>query len=192
MPSTTASAADIAALFPHKPDMMPRISTATSKPTYVSILDFQDKLIENATSVPFNRNVYGHLALVVDDQEYLQATNNVWVDPVDPGLNPTIPNQATAAQIQEHIHQHNEQVQSYTTFITTKNLLCNMIVTAVDDKYINALRHRITKYSEVEPIDLLNHLKDHYGKVTEHDLIGNAERMKAAWNPPTPIEDLWK
>ena len=67
-----------------------------------------------------------------------------------------------------------------------------MIVTAVDDKYINALRHRITKYSEVEPIDLLNHLKDHYGKVTELDLIGNAERTKAAWNPPTPIKDLWK
>ena len=183
MPSTSASVADIAALFPHKSDTMPRISAATLEPNYVSILEFQDKLVKNATAIPFNRNVYDHLALVVDDQEYFQATNHVWVDPVDPGLNPTIPNQATAAQIQEHICEHNEQVQAYITFITTKNLLCNMIVTVVNDKYINVLRHCITKYSEVEPIDFLNHLKDHYGKVTEHDLIGNAKRMKAAWNP---------
>ena len=109
MPSTSASAADIAALFPHKQDVMPRISTATlkpnyvsilqlqdkpristvtSKPNYVSILEFQDKLVKNATAILFNRNIYGHLALVVD----------VWVNPVDPGLNPIIPNQATAAK----------------------------------------------------------------------------------------------
>ena len=129
---------------------------------------------------------------MVDDQEYFQATNHVWLEPVDPSLNPTIPNQATAAQIHEHICQHNEQVQAYTIFITTRNLLCNMIINSVDDKYTNALKHCITKYSKVESIDLLNHLKDHYGKVSEHDLIGNATCMKTAWNLPTPIEDLWK
>ena len=178
-----------AMLFPHEQDTIPHIPTSTLKPNYVSILEFQDKLVENATAILYNRNVYGHLVLVVDDQEYFQATNHVWVDQVDPGLNPTIPNQATAAQIQEHIRQHNE---AYTTFITTSNLLRNMIVNSIDDKYINALKPCITKYSEVEPIDLLNHLKDHYGKVTEHDLIGNAARMKTAWNTPTPIEVLWK
>ena len=123
--------------------MMPHISIATTKPTYVSILEFQDKLIENVTAILFNRNVYGHLALMVDGQEYFDATNHVWVEPVNPGLNPTIPNQATAAQIQEHIRQHNEQ--AYTTFITTRNILHNIIINSVDDKYINALKHHITK-----------------------------------------------
>ena len=137
------------------------------------ILAFQDKLIKNATAIPFNRTLYGHLALVVDDQEYLEATNQVWVDPVDLSLNPTtcIPNGATAAQIQEHICQHNEQVQVYSTFITTKNLLPNMIINVIDDKYINTLKHRIMKYSKVELLDLINHLKDHYSQITVDDLI---------------------
>ena len=66
-----------------------------------------------------------------------------------------------------------------------------MIINSVDDMYINALKHRITKYSAVELLALLTHLKNTYGTITIDDLTANTKHMTAAWNPPTPIETLW-
>jgi hypothetical protein len=39
---------------------------------------------------------------------------------------------------------------------------------------------------------LLKHLYDTYGQIEPTDLDANETRMKAAWDPPVPIERLWK
>ena len=38
----------------------------------------------------------------------------------------------------------------------------------------------------------MTHLWKHYGTIEVSDLTANEEAMKADWNPPTPIEDLFK
>ena len=52
-----------------------------------------------------------------------------------------------------------------------------MIINSVDDMYINTLKHCITKYSAVEPLALLIHLKTTYGAITIDDLIANTKRI---------------
>ena len=42
------------------------------------------------------------------------------------------------------------------------------------------------------PLEILTHLWTTYGEVGENDLKPNEKRMKTQWNPPTPIETLFK
>ena len=74
----------------------------------------------------------------------------------------------------------------------TQEVFKNQILKNVDYEYINALEHNITRYLQVKPNDLLHHLWTHYGAIEESDLIANDNGMKAAWNPPTPIEESYK
>ena len=190
--SNQISATDIAAQFSHSQQSLPRLSTATSKPNFTSIFNFQDKLIENASSIPLNDTDLGHLALVINPTDYTAANRNTaFIAPTDPGLNPTHDANSTGAQIVEDNRIHAEQTRNYKTYQATKVLLRNMIINSIDDMYINTLKHRITKYSTIEPLDLINHLKATYGMITIDDLTENTKRMTIPWNPPTPIEDLW-
>jgi hypothetical protein len=67
-----------------------------------------------------------------------------------------------------------------------------MIITNVDDQYINKLKNEITEYATVTPLELMTHLWEKYGEIDESDRTENELRMKAAWMPPSPIEDLFK
>ena len=50
--------------------------------------------------------------------------------------------------------------------------------------YIQELSDPITKFGNVEPHTIIEHLQDNYGSVTSLDLDENKERMKAPWSPP--------
>ena len=72
------------------------------------------------------------------------------------------------------------------------NVVHNMLVNAVDDKYICHLKHERTIYQNVVPITILAHLWTTYGTVDDGDITKNEERMKQQWNPPTTIETLYQ
>jgi hypothetical protein len=94
---TTQSDIDnITALFRTKPENLPRISTKTEKPTYTTIKKFQDKLIENAMSIPSFTTDLGHLALVIKESDFTTANNGTaFVPPPNPGNTPAMPTFAT-------------------------------------------------------------------------------------------------
>ena len=82
------------------PDLMPKMSTPTMAPNYTSIRKFQLALEENALSIQSHQSELGHLALVITDEAYLEANNDVaFVAPTDPGLVPPI-------QQKEFRHEH--------------------------------------------------------------------------------------
>ena len=68
------------------------MSTPTMAPNYTSIRKFQLALEENALSIQSHQSELGHLALVITDEAYLEANNDVaFVAPTDPGLAPPDP-----------------------------------------------------------------------------------------------------
>ena len=146
---------------------IPPLSTETSKPTYTSIYHCLDKLLENASAVPYPGTNLGHISLVLTDPEFIAINQTAaFILPIDPGPTATIPTQATgvhptAAIIAEAQRDHTiHQTHIYNTYIDTKQLLRNIIINkAVQDKYINALKHRITKYNNVDPITIITQLK---------------------------------
>ena len=194
---TTVSSTNISAKFPHALADIPPLSTETNKPSYTSIYHFLDKLLQNASSVPYPASNLGHISLVLTDLEFTAINGTIFVPPIDPGPTATIPTPApnvnpTAAAIISQAHRdHIIRTRIYNTYNATKQLLRNIIINKVDDKYINALKHRITKYNNVDPITLITHLKTNYGRIQLSDKTANSKKMATPWNPPTPVENLW-
>ena len=159
-------------------------------PNYLSIKKFEEALRENALAISSYQTHLGHLALVVSPEEYKEVSNNVpFVIPTNPGLqadNAT----TTKAQI-DSSRQFTFKQNEFMKYQATVTALCNLILKAIDEKYIRSLRHHISCYANVKPYDLLQHIWNTYGKIDDADHTLNEQRMKAQWSPPTPIESLF-
>jgi hypothetical protein len=70
-------------------------------------------------------------------------------------------------------------------------VLCNLLIAAVSGIFIAAKKNPVTGFSNVTCLELLTHLHDDYGKITEQDLKDNVTTMRAQWNPPTAIESMF-
>ena len=158
---TTVSSTNISAKFTHALADIPHMSTETAKPSYTSIYHFLDKLLENASSVPYPATNLGHIALVLTDLEYIAINQTAFVPPIDPGPTATIPAQATgvnptAAIISQAHRDHTILTRIYNhTYIDTKQLLRNIIINKVNDKYINVLSLMLADGKTVRTINIL-------------------------------------
>ncbi len=186
---------DIDKTFTIPVDQMPKISsTATGEPTYTTINKFQKAINKQALSVPSaTYPTLGWIGQVITNQEFLRINNNeAFVAPANPGIAPTHPQGATAAQIAENVRRHELSANEFNTFNHTRTQLRNMIINSVEERYISELADDVTSFSQVSPLELLTYLWNKYGKITEADLSTNEQRMYADWNPPTPIEALYE
>jgi hypothetical protein len=193
MSSVDFSTSDISSTFPIPVADMPKIATATSRPTRITLQAFQDALNANACAIPSKSNsATGHLGLVLSVVQFRAINNNVdFVVPAFP-VRPTHSTNATARAAKEADDHYKIQLQEHTIFVNTKTKLRNMILASVPQTYIYSLKNPITQYMHVEPFAIMNHLWMTYGEVSAEDLIINQERMNAPWNPPDPIETLYE
>ena len=218
--ATAAGITSIQSFFQIAPEEMPKMSTATSKPNYTTIKKFLEALEQNAMSIPSTQSELGHLALVISDTDYTIANEGTpWKDPTNPGNSPTNPvpttaltstgvatrstseastepnNQAitmlpfTAA---EAIRAFNEEQQEHRRFLHARTALRNLILNAIDDKYICKLRHSRTHYALVPPYRLIEHIQTTYGTVDDQDRAENEDRMKTTWDTNEPIETIFQ
>ena len=82
-----------------KPDDMPKMSTPSNPPSYQSVRDFQKALNHNAMNIHSFQTKMGHVALVVKEDVFLAANNQVKFNPpTDPGLAPTNPTSGVATR----------------------------------------------------------------------------------------------
>ena len=51
----------------------------------------------------------------------------------------------------------------------TKTALRNLILNAIDNKYIKGLKHEITSYTNASPYDLLTYIWSTYGNIDDAD-----------------------
>ena len=58
--------------------------------------------------------------------------------------------------------------------------------------YINALSHPTLGFATITCLDLLTHLWNMYGTITQAELDENVKCMNTPWSPPTPMETLFK
>ena len=90
------------------PDLMPKMSTPTMAPNYTSIRKFQLALEENALSIQSHQTELGHLALVITEEAYLEANNEVaFNEPTDPAMS-----RSFLHRHQAYLLYHHEQQQS--------------------------------------------------------------------------------
>ena len=196
---TITSIDNIVALFQTKTEDMPQISPNGECPSYTTLREFQDALNRNAMAITSPLDTLGHLGLVVTAEEYktISPTSDTYTEPAKPSAKPTDPSRTRSSvdntfDVHEAIRVWKDEVTVYNIHNTVKNALRNQILHAVDHKYITDLEDPSTQFLLVSPLEIMNHLWDNFGEIDENDLRQNELRMKAAWNPPTPIQDLFK
>ena len=57
--------------------------------------------------------------------------------------------------------------------------------------FLNTLEDDLMCYSDVNGVDMLEHLTDKYASITSNDIERNRATLSTPWNPDTKIEDLW-
>jgi hypothetical protein len=193
MSATTFTASDISAQFPVSTDSMPTIASATAKPTYTTLTAFRNAINTNALSIPSIRGggTLGHLALVLEAPDYLIVSGEAFTLPAHPGASATHAAGATSSEISEANRQHQVLLNEQAVYYNTRQALQKQILAKVHPTYIETLRHPITQFSQVTPLQILTHLWTTYGSVSTEDLSANWTRMNTPWNPPTPIESLY-
>ena len=170
------------------------VATTTTKPTYQSIQTAQRELNANAASVHSigGDGQHGHLFLTIDDAAYTKLVGISFDAPELPDAVPTIPAEATAAQIAEINRQHAAKLKEFHLYHDLDKVLLRQLIAATPAIYIDALSDPDYGFTAVTCLTMLQHLKSAYGTISIADRHANHQRMVAPWHPPTPIESLFK
>ena len=86
---------------------------------------------------------------------------------------------------------YKQALSDHLLYHSTLRALVNQIVDTVPLLYIKDVRHKITKFGNITPKELLDHLLATYGEITVEVMNQNEIRMMAKWMTPTPIEELF-
>ena len=111
--------------------------------------------------------------------------------PVNPGPTAQYPDNATQYQIQAANKAYEMATKIFNQYDACDHALKQLLIGAVDDIFINTLCDRHVGYANVSTRDLLTHLYNTYGKITEVDLNKNQEVMGEAFGPNLPIESFF-
>ena len=172
-----------------------KLSTNIAPPTYATLRIAQTELNSNATSIGSHGGdgELGHLALTITPAAYIALSEGgvPFVPPVNPGAVPIHAAGATGPQIAETNRQFKEDQATFRLYKEVDHALRNQLIAACHPTYIRALSHDTLGFGKVTCLQLLTHLWKSYGVIKQDELNENYARMNTAWNPPTPIEDLF-
>ena len=185
---STQDLTTVTSYFQIPPAKMPRISTPTDKPNFISINKFCEALEANAMSVPSAFTDLGHLALVVEDHEFTAANAGIaFTPPTNPGLSPQAPKATSTTRIlRSNTSKENSPTDSDDSSIsTTQALSVNPYVAAETirafqeelqeyRKYCatrTALKNLIINAVDDTYISKLKHAKTKYALVTPLELL---------------------
>ena len=175
---------------PVKPENMPKIETTTKNPTQASIKTFQEYNKDQSMSIIKCDNKLGFLGMLLR-ASYFDPLKKTFASPTDPGSAP-INAIGTANQITDVVLLYKYDKETFTTYCEFRIILIPMITNKCPEQYMTTLKHHITKFSQCEPLTLLDHLYTEYGTITSLKLAANFDCMTARWDPSTPINDIFQ
>ena len=174
--------------FPHQ-----SIPKQPGEPTYESIRTIHRLLKANAASMPsdLGGGAHGLLGLTLNGTVYTAVTGHVFTLPVFPGSTPTIPARSTGDVTRRIERIHRESLRVYREVERTDQALKQQLLGAFDDMYLKAQKDAHIGYGNTSTLNLITHLYDSYGNITQIELSENETRMKAPYDITTPIENLF-
>lgn len=151
------------------------------------------QLFANACAVHSTRGggMHGHMSLLLAKNSYRELTGSNYNLPNHPGDAPTHTAGLPKAQIAEINQQYNATLLEFKTYHDIHATLKQQILTAVSHIFLNTLEDDLMGYSNVDAVDMLDHLAAKYATITSDDIKRNQATLSAPWNPDTEIKDLW-
>ena len=139
---------------------------------------FQD-LKANASKVPseLGGGLYGHLGLVMSAVAYTTISADAYVRPAMPAPL-VIPPGSTQHQATRLREDWREAKDLFRETVDLENALKKQLIEAIDDEYLQELRNPVTN-SITQPIaQVITHLFDRYGEVTQATLDEALHKVK--------------
>ena len=146
-------------------------------------------LKQNASSVltTLAGGNHGFLALVLNNADYNALTGAVWIEPVNPGMRPLIPNGANRIAQENISSQWKNEFEFWKMTQDVREALKKQIIDAIDNEYLKDLKDPDTGYANVTPLNMLKHLYNEYGELTAQDISANRTNLKADYDPNTTM-----
>lgn len=129
----------------------------------------------------------------MQDATDFQKTGAHFIIPAHPGIyNPAIANNATNAVRAGAKANHEALVNDIETAKNVTLLIKNQIIAAVDETYIYELNDPDEGFLHSTPINLMDHLFDQYGLITETMITKNKAMMDEPFDPTQPFATYTK
>jgi hypothetical protein len=185
---------DVMESFPH-----PVLPTVQGEPDYQTIHATRKFLQANSLAIDthLGGGTLGNLGLVISDASCAMispttaAGPTLLASPQAPGRAPANTD-GTVAQISAARHIWEEDVQTYRTCTSVQQALKKQIISVFKRIYLDILNDNMVGYANISARDMLDHLFETYGNITEVNLEINFEHMRRAWDPQHPVESLLK
>ena len=186
MTSTVPIVEDFTNAFPN------HLTPIAGEPTYQTLKELKDQLKANAASIPttLGSGHHGYLGLILSPAAYATISPTAFAEPAYPGQHPTIPAGTNAANTSAIIRRHTEDTRQWREFKNVSTALKNQLLSAVDDIYVHALRDRHVGYMNQTIRNILTHLFNNYGNITQLELEDNDTKMRTLWDPNSPFDCL--
>jgi hypothetical protein len=186
--SSLTSVSKILAAFP-----VQTIPPIVGEPTYESVTELVDALRTNASEIrsPHGDDDLGHLILTMTPAAYQAIAGGIaFVVPPNPGPFYVPAPGMTGPQMAQGERTHNSALGEYDLYHNTDKALKQQAISAIEPIYLRALKHRITKFSNVTTQQIIAHLYRTYANITANDLEENDKRFRAPFDPNQPFETI--
>ena len=152
--------------------------------TYATLMTLKDQL------KTLGGGNHGYLSLILSPAAYDTISPTAFIEPAYPGQHPAIPAGTNAATTSAIIRRHTEDTRQWREFKNVSTALKNQLLSAVEDIYVRALRDRHVGYMNQSIRNLLTHLFENYGNISQLELEDNDTKMRALWDPNSPFDCL--
>ena len=183
----TASTKDIT--FPHK--KLSKLGQ-DAEPTATEVRLLQQEVHANAASVgtTLGGGNHDHLGLVMPNVQCAAlgaASTPAFIRPPRP---PLPAHHGAAGVVATARENHDNSLHIHVTCNNVDNKLKQLIINAVDPIYIKVLSNQLLGYTNVTAAQLLSHIVNTCGEITQDDLAENVNKLEAPWDPATPYKAL--
>ena len=119
----------------------------------------------------------GLLFLTVLPAVYATLSTTMFVSPVNPGPEPSIPTGSTGAVISNPRYHHTKSTKIFTEYKNTDKALRQLLLASTDKLYVRSLCHKYIGYRNTTTRALLDHLYAAYANIPASALQDNDKRL---------------
>ena len=187
---TTSSSSKLSVTLPHDP--LTALS-AHEEPTPFAVRVLRREIYDNALAVEseLGGGDHGHLGMVMPNADYITVSTGAtaYAFPVRPDA----PNYAgeTAAARDALKDEYKIAMDQYTEAKALQKHLKALMIQAIPKIYISDIEDESIGYANVTPAAMLAHIMKEYGVITPKDLEANKEKIRRAWDPKDPIQEVF-
>ena len=174
----------------------PDLTRIVGEPTTASLITLQAEIRDNAQSVQtvLGGGEHGHLGLVCTNTAYraLIPGIDLYDRPTNPGPLNIATDSLTQYQIAQAREEHSERTRLFREVLSVERATIQQIVSAIEPKYLRALRQPGTHRLQKTIPEILEHLFETYGDVTPQDLRELTLRVEnLAYPPSKPVDTIF-